>query len=161
MVLSIRVKDLQKSLDFYTETLGLQIIDKLILENGKMVYASVGFDSTLITLLPIEHVQTQQMKEDLTKNKLGIGVEFYIGMNGSKKIDEFFGEVKTKGITLVNEPKTEFWRNKLFTLTDPDGYTISFRKRIDHIAPQRPWVTAAPAKRQTRHRKYDSIFSTR
>ena len=161
MVLSIRVKDMQKSIDFYTETLGLQIIDKLILENGKMAYASVGFDSTLITLLPIEHAQTPRMKEDLAKNKLGVGVEFYLGMNDSKKFDKFFGEVKTKGITLVNEPKTELWSNKLVTVTDPDGYTISFRKRIEHIAHQRPWVTAGRAKRPTLHKKYDSIFSTR
>ncbi len=106
---SIRVKDMQKSLDFYTKTLGLQITDKLILKDGKIAHASVGFDSTLIMLSPVEYVRTPQTKEDLAKNKLGVGVEFYIGINGSKKFDEFFTEVKAKGITVIKEPKTELW----------------------------------------------------
>jgi uncharacterized glyoxalase superfamily protein PhnB len=158
---SIRVKDMQKSLDFYTKTLGLQITDKLILKNGKIAHASVGFDSTLIILLPIEHARTPQMKEDLVKNKLGVGVEFYIGMIGSKRLDELFTEVKAKGITVINKPKTEFRSDKLFTVTDPDGYAISFGERVDYVAQRRTSVNVRRSKRSTRRRPYDSIFSTR
>lgn len=160
IVLNIRVKDIQKSIDFYTKALGLQITEKLIGEDGTIVHASVGFGSTLIRLLPIEYAQAPQMKEDIAKNKLGVGVEFYIGMNESKKLDEFLDDVKTKGITIINEPKTELWSNKLFTVTDPDGYTISFRQHINYVVHQRPWVNGEQSKRKTQRRHHDSIFSS-
>ncbi len=133
---SIRVKDMQKSLDFYTKALGFQTTDKLTRRDGRIAHASVGFDSTQIMLSPVEYVRTLQTKEDLAKNKLGIGVEFYIGINGSKKLDEFFTEVKAKGITVINEPKTEFWGDRIFTVKDPDGYALTFSEHVNDVTPE-------------------------
>jgi len=133
---SIRVKDMQKSLDFYSKTLGFQTTDKLIRRDGKIAHASVGFDSPLLMLSPVEYVRTPQTKADLAKNKLGVGVEFYIGMNGSRKLDEFFTEVKAKGITVINDPKTEFWGDRLFTVKDPDGYALTFSEHVNDVTPE-------------------------
>lgn len=133
---SIRVKDMQKSLDFYTKPLGFQTTDKLTRQDGRIAHASVGFDSALIMLSPVEYVRTPQSKEDLAKNKLGVGVEFYFGMNGSKKLDEFFTEVKAKGVTVINEPKTEFWGDRIFTVKDPDGYALTFSEHVNDVTPE-------------------------
>jgi uncharacterized glyoxalase superfamily protein PhnB len=133
---SIRVKDIQKSLDFYTKTLGFQTSDQLTRKDGRIAHASVGFDSPLLMLSPVEYVRTQQTKEDLAKNKLGIGVEFHIGMNGSKKLDEFFTEVKARGVTVINEPKTEFWGERIFTIRDPDGYALTFSEHVNDVTPE-------------------------
>jgi uncharacterized glyoxalase superfamily protein PhnB len=130
---SIRVKDMQKSLDFYTKTLGFQTTDKLTRRDGKVVHASVGFDSPLLMLSPVESVRTPKTKEDLTKNKLGVGVEFYIGTTGSKKLDAFFTEVKAKEVTVINEPKTESWGDRIFTLRDPDGYALTFAEHVNDV----------------------------
>jgi uncharacterized glyoxalase superfamily protein PhnB len=138
---SIRVKDMQKSLDFYTKTLGFQTIDKLTRRDGRIAHASVGFDSPLLMLSPVEYVRTPQTKQDLTKNKLGVGIELYIGMNGSKKLDEFFTEIKAKGITVVNEPKTEFWGDRIFTVKDPDGYALTFSEHVNDVTPE-AWTAA-------------------
>jgi uncharacterized glyoxalase superfamily protein PhnB len=133
---SIRVKDMPKSLDFYTKTLGFQTSDTLTRKDGRIVHASVGFDSPLLMLSPVEQVRTPQTKEDLTKNKLGVGVEFCIGMNGVKKLDAFFNEVKAKGITVINEPKTEFWGDRIFTVKDPDGYALTFSEHVNDVTPE-------------------------
>jgi uncharacterized glyoxalase superfamily protein PhnB len=130
---SIRVKDIEKSLDFYTKTLGFLTWDKFARKNGKIAHASVGFDSPLIMISPVEYVRTQQTKENLSKNKVGVGVEFYIGMNGSKSLDEFFSELKAKGITVISEPKTEFWGDRIFTVQDPDGYAITFSEHVSDV----------------------------
>lgn len=130
---SIRVRDMQKSLDFYTKTLGFQATDTLTRKDGRIAHASVGFDSPVLMLSPVEYVRTAQTKEDLAKNKLGIGVEFCIGMNGAKKLDAFFNEVKAKGITVVNEPKTEFWGDRIFTVKDPDGYALTFSEHVNDV----------------------------
>lgn len=133
---SIRVKDMQKSLDFYTKMLGFQTSDKLTRKDGRIAHASVGFDSTLIMLAPVENVRTQQTKDELAKNKLGVGVEFYIGLNGTRKLDEFFTEIKNKGITVINEPKTEFWGDRIFTVGDPDGYALTFSEHVNDVTPE-------------------------
>lgn len=133
---SIRVTDMEKSLDFYTKKLGFQATDKMTLKDGKVAMATVGFDSPLLMLAPVAYVRTPQTKEDLTKNKLGVGVDFHIGMNGSKKLDEFFAEVKSKGITVVSEPKTEFWGDRVFTLKDPDGYHLTFSEHVRDVTPE-------------------------
>ena len=138
---SIRVKDMQKSLDFYTKTLGFQTTEKLTRRDGRIAHASVGFDSPLLMLSPVENVRTPQTKEDLAKNRLGIGVEFYIGMNGSKKLDQFFTEVKAKGVTVINEPKNEFWGHRVFTVRDPDGYALTFSEYVNDVTPE-AWTSA-------------------
>lgn len=101
---SLTGKDIRKSLEFYTKTLGFQSSGKLTSEDGSIAHASVGFDSPLLMLSPVEDVRTQQTKEDLAKHKLG--VEFYIGTIGSKKLDAFVAEVNAKGVTVFNEPNT-------------------------------------------------------
>jgi uncharacterized glyoxalase superfamily protein PhnB len=133
---SIRVKDMQKSLDFYTKTLGFQATDKLTRRDGRIAHASVGFDSPLLMLSPIEYVRTSQTKEDLAKNKLGVGVQFYIGMTGSKKLDAFFSEVKAKGVAVIKEPKTESWGDRIFTVRDPDGYALTFSEYVKEATPE-------------------------
>gem|GEM_PF-4322195 len=88
------------------------------------------------TSAPLAYVRTPQTKEDLAKNKLGVGVEFYIGMNRSKKLDAFFTEVKAKGITVINEPKTELWGDRIFTVKDPDGYALTFSEHLNDVTPE-------------------------
>ena len=138
---SIRVKDMRKSLDFYTNTLGFQASNKLTRKDGTVAHASVGFDSPLLMLSPVEYVRTLLTKEDLAKNKPGIGVEFNIGMVGAKTIDTFFAEVKAKGVTVIHEPKTEFWGDRQFTVKDPDGYALTFSEHINDVTPE-AWTAA-------------------
>jgi uncharacterized glyoxalase superfamily protein PhnB len=133
---SIRVKDMQKSLDFYTKTLGFRQPTSLLAGMRGIAHASVGFDSPLLMLSPIEYVRTSQTKEDLAKNKLGVGVQFYIGMNGNKKLDAFFSEVKAKGVAVVKEPKTESWGDRIFTVRDPDGYALTFSEYVKETTPE-------------------------
>jgi uncharacterized glyoxalase superfamily protein PhnB len=127
---------MQKSLEFYTQTLGFLATDKLTRRDGKIAHASVGFDSPLFMLSPVEYVRTPKTREELAKNRLGIGVEFYIGMNGSKRIDAFFTDLKAKGVTVINEPKTEFWGDRIFTVKDPDGYALTFSEHVNDVTPE-------------------------
>jgi uncharacterized glyoxalase superfamily protein PhnB len=145
---SIRVKDIQKSLEFYTQKLGFQATDKSTRKDGRLAHASVGFDSPLLMLDPVEYVQTEQTKDELLKNKLGIGVEFHIGMIETKKLDAFFSEVKAKGVTVINEPKTEFWGKRQFTVKDPDGYALTFSEHVSDVTPE-AWTAAF----ETAHQK--------
>ena len=130
---SIRVKDMQESLDFYTKALGFRTFGRITRQNGRIAHISVGFDSPLLMLSPIEYVRTARTKENFAKNIVGVGVEFYIHMNESKTVDDFFLELKAKGITVINEPKTEFWGDRIFTVRDPDGYALTFSEHVKDV----------------------------
>lgn len=93
-------------------------------------------------LLPVDFVRTPQTKDDLAKNKLGVGAHFCIGMNGTKKLDAFFTEVKA--ITVISEPKTEFWGGRIFTVKDPDGYAITFSEHVNDVTPEARVAESVP-----------------
>ncbi len=131
MAPSIRVRDMQKSLDFYKKMFGFRIMDKLTRSDGKIAHASVGFDSPVLMLSPVEYVRTQQTKDNLAENKFGIGVEFHIAMAGS--LDEFFTEMKAKGIQVINRPTTKYWGDRIFTVADPDGYALTFCEHVNDV----------------------------
>jgi len=61
-------------------------------------------------------------------------VRFHFGMTGTKKLDDYFIELKRKGIRVVNEPKTEFWGDRIFTVEDPDGYTLTFSEHVQDVS---------------------------
>jgi uncharacterized glyoxalase superfamily protein PhnB len=132
----IKVRDMQKSLEFYTKTIGFMTMDKLVRTNGKIAHASVGIDSPALSLSPIDSVRTPQTKKELTENKLGVGVRFHFGMTGARTLDEYFIELKRKGIKVVNEPKTEFWGDRIFTVEDPDGYALAFSEHVQDVSPE-------------------------
>jgi PhnB protein len=133
---SIKVKDIQKSLDFYTKNLGFRSSDTLTRKDGKIAHVCVGFDSATLMLSSIENDPTTQSKQDLGTTKLGVGVEFYIEMSPAKKIEAFFSEVKGRGVTIMNVPKTEIWGDKTFCLTDPDGYSLKFAQHVNDVTPE-------------------------
>ena len=63
-------------------------------------------------------------------------MRFHFGMTGTKKLDDYFIELKRKGIRVVNEPKTEFWGDRIFTVEDPDGYTLTFSEHVQDVSPE-------------------------
>jgi uncharacterized glyoxalase superfamily protein PhnB len=107
----MRIREIQKNLIFYKKTLGFQVSEKLTRKDGRIVRACVGFDSPLLMLSPGVYVRSPQTNDHLAKSKLGTGVEFHFGMNGSRMLDEFFTEARAKGITVTNEPNQPYDTN--------------------------------------------------
>jgi uncharacterized glyoxalase superfamily protein PhnB len=133
---AIKVKDMEKSLSFYTKMLGFMTMDKLVRKNGKIAHASVGLSSPVLMLSPIDAVRTPQTKGELKENKLGVGVRFQFGMTGTRKLDDYFVEVQKKGIKVLAEPKTEYWGDRNFTIEDPDGYVLTFSEHVQDVSPE-------------------------
>lgn len=156
---AIKVQDMQRSLDFYTKMVGFRATEQSVLENGVMVRASVGFDSTLIVLSLMNDDQTPPANEQAVKHKLGVGVEFCIRINEVRALNRLFAEATQRGATFVNKGETGFPQPRGFTVADPDGYEISFIGRTKSVSPPRPWLKALRSKRPNRV-PYISIFNT-
>jgi len=113
----ITVNDLDRSIAFYTG-LGF-IIQERWEEEGKL--AGVGLKAGAAEL-----VLTQ---DDFKKGRdrvKGIGVRLWFYT--AQDIDGLAARAKASGIVLDQEPADMPWGARIFMLTDPDGFKISFSK---------------------------------
>ena len=63
-----------------------------------------------------------------SKEKFGIGVYLYMQIDGD--IDEYYAELKKKGVKIAVEIKDEPFGVRDFTVEDIDGYKLTFNQTI-------------------------------
>jgi uncharacterized glyoxalase superfamily protein PhnB len=114
----ITVNDLDRSIAFYTEGLGF-IIEERWEEEGKL--AGVGLKAGAAEL-----VLTQ---DDFKKGRDRVkGVGLRLWFYSTQDLDGLAARAKASGIVLDQEPADMPWGARVFMLTDPDGFKISFTK---------------------------------
>jgi len=119
----IRVGDLDKSIAFYTEVLGMRLLRRKDYPEGKFTLAFVGYAD-----------ESEQAVIELTHNwetktyDLGNGFgHIAIAVQDAYKACE---EVKKCGGTVTREPgPMKFGGNVIAFVQDPDGYKIEFIQR--------------------------------
>ena len=109
------VNDAVASVAWYSDVLGFSVKQRWEHE-GKFLGAELN--SGAVTL----NLGQDDWKLGRDRNK-GQGTRMYI-MTGPD-IDGFAERVKARGATLDQEPKDE-WGVRAFSLTDPDGYKLTF-----------------------------------
>ena len=111
----ITCNDLQRSLQFYTEGLGFEVVRKGD-KDGKLQFAMLKAGDALMGI----------GQDDFAKGRdrvKGVGVRFWI--NTAQDVTTVADRVKAAGFTLDSEPAPLPWGPMGFTLKDPDGYLIT------------------------------------
>ena len=119
----IRVGDLQRSIDFYTNVLGMKVLRQKDYPDGKFTLAFVGYgDESEQAVIELTH------NWDTKKYDLGNGFgHIAIGMPDIYKACE---AVKAKGGRVTREPgPMKFGGSVIAFVEDPDGYKIEFIQR--------------------------------
>ena len=120
----LRVKDLTKSISFYTETLGMQLIRKQDFPDGKFTLAFVGYgaeDSN--TVIELTHNWDQHDSYDLGE---GYG---HIAL-GVPDIQSTCKDLRAAGANIVREPgPMKHGTTVIAFVEDPDGYKIELIER--------------------------------
>lgn len=109
--ISLRVKDFEKSLKFYTELAGLQVVKK-VLDN--VMYLGDSENDALIELIGMPEGQTFEGK--------GMFICF-----GTDKLEEIHKKAVDKGYSPsdIRQPEPTA---KYFYVYDPDGVSVQFRE---------------------------------
>jgi len=107
-LLFLEVNNLEESLQFYQDVLGLQIESHAA--GAEPPIASLKSGTLRITLV-------QQIE---TMLKRGRGVHFVLGVGN---VDELYESLQAKQIA-VTEPRDEGWGGRFVSLQDPDGYRL-------------------------------------
>ena len=119
----IRVGDLRRSLDFYTQVLGMKLLRKTDYPGGRFTNAFVGYDEESRTaVLELTH------NWDTASYDIGTGYgHVAIEVDDAYRACE---EVKVRGGKVTREPgPMKHGTTVIAFVEDPDGYKIEFIQR--------------------------------
>lgn len=111
--ITFMVRDIEKSITFYQELVGLQVVNRMNTEAGEIVFLANEKGATMLELIEFEGVEKVATK----------------GMVMSFSADKELEELREKAIALGYSPSeifTEGPKPKHFTVIDPDGIVIEF-----------------------------------
>jgi uncharacterized glyoxalase superfamily protein PhnB len=112
---SLTVKDLQKSLTWYTDVVGFTVDQKHERE-GKLRAVSLKAGDVRILI----------GQDDGAKGWDRVkGEGFSLQITTDQNVDEIAKRIKALGATLESEPTDMPWGARLFRLRDPDGFKLA------------------------------------
>ena len=114
----IRVSDLNESLKFYCDALGMKLLRKNDYPNGEFTLAFVGYgDERSNAVIELTHNWGQSGYQ--------LGNAFGHLAVGTEDIYSFCSDLKEKGVKVVREPgPMKFGGPEIAFIEDPDGYKV-------------------------------------
>ncbi len=121
----LRVGDLEKSIGFYTEFMGMELLRKMDFPDGKFTLAFLGYghekDNTVLELT--HNWETSSYNLGTAYGHIAIGVE---------DVYATCEEIRAKGGSVVREPGPMMHGSTVLAFVeDPDGYKIELLS-VDH-----------------------------
>lgn len=120
-LLTLGVKDMQESLQFYREGLGFDVVVYGEESNPDVIF--FNNNGTKISLFPIERLAKDINEHQPPEIGTGFG-GFTLAYNGMSKeeVDEVFSLAEKAGAKIVKKPETVFWGGYSGYFQDPNGY---------------------------------------
>ena len=118
---TLAVRDMKKTIDFYTNSLGFKL-GMTFPSPDNPEYADLSKDGMVLMFLPTANIGIS------SNEKLGVGVNLYMQIDGD--IDEYYDELKKKGVKITEDIKDEPYGIRDFTVEDVDGYLLTFNKEL-------------------------------
>ncbi len=134
----IRVKDVDASLDFYCNKLGMQEVRRVESEHGRF---------TLIFLAASEDVEAgKATKAPLVELTYNWDPEDYSGGRNfghlAYEVDNIYetcARLQAGGLTINRPPRDGY----MAFVRSPDGISLELLQKGDRLAPAEPWASAA------------------
>jgi len=108
--------DLQRSMAFYRDVLGF-VVGEEWRENGALEGCEMRAGAVRFYLTQDDFAKGRDRKK-------GIGSR--LSCTTAQDLDRFAAEVKARGGALDQEPMDMPWGERLFMITDPDGFKLTF-----------------------------------
>lgn len=139
----LNVRDIEKSLAFY-RALGFKVKGEHKGRTGKLAYADLSLAEAELGLGAIDSNDDPEFREWVS-TPLGAGVLVYFTV---PNVDKSWRLAQAAGAT-VEMPITDRPYGRMFTVTDPSGYSISFitEPRARKATAKRAGKTAKAAKK--------------
>jgi uncharacterized glyoxalase superfamily protein PhnB len=114
---TLAVRNIKQTIEFYKNSLGFKM--GMAFPNAdNPEYADLSKDGMVLMFIPAENIGIDK------EEKLGVGVNIYMQIDGD--IDEYYNELKNKGVKIVVDIKDEPYGIRDFMVEDIDGYKLTF-----------------------------------
>lgn len=124
----LQVADMEASIAFYRDVLGVTVNLTVPDNSGKIVHAELSRNGAALMFGPATGLS------EAGRALLGAGVTLYITDNDSD-IDTLCEQVRTAGARIAEPIQDQFWGDRTFTVQDPDGYNLTFAKNVRPFDP--------------------------
>jgi uncharacterized glyoxalase superfamily protein PhnB len=116
---TLAVRNMKQTIQFYRDSLRFKL-GMAFPDADNPEYTDLSKDGMVLMLIPAKNVGID------SKQELGIGVNLYMQINGD--IDEYYKELKNKGVRIVVDIKDEPYGIRDFTVEDINGYKLTFNQ---------------------------------
>ncbi len=117
--LTLTVQDIERSLDFYRNKLGLTV-EQNAAPDFAMLRIGDKTGGGTIGLLSIARAKADGAEETTALQKRSIHVEF-----STDDLDGLYKDLQSSGVVFHDPPHDEPWERSM-TAFDPDGYAVEF-----------------------------------
>ena len=116
---TLAARDMKETIEFYVNLLGFKT-GMIFPDADNPEYVDLSKDGMVLMFLPAKNIGIG------SEEKLGTGVNLYMHIDGN--IDEYYQELKNKGVKFAFEIKDEPYGIRDFTVADPNGYLLTFNQ---------------------------------
>jgi uncharacterized glyoxalase superfamily protein PhnB len=136
------VKSIEETYRFYTNVLGFLPGMTFPGPDGKWGHAGVSFGDVHLMFgradqaaMETHPAIAKTTHVELTKKgQLGGGVNLYINL-GPASVDQYYRTIRERGAKPLNEPETKWWGDRVISVTDPDGFMLTFAESVADFDP--------------------------
>jgi len=116
---TLAARNMKQTIQFYRDSLGFKI-GMAFPDADNPEYVDLSKDGMVLMFIPAKNVSIY------SKQKLGVGVNLYMQIDGD--IDEYYKELKNKGVNIAVDIKDEPYGIRDFTVEDINGYKLTFNQ---------------------------------
>lgn len=113
---SFTANDLQRSIAFYRDVLGFVVGDEWRGENGVLNGCEMHAGSVVFMLTQDDFAKGRDRQK-------GLGTRLHVST--AQDVDRLASEIKARGGSLDQEPTDMPWGERIFMITDPDGFKLT------------------------------------
>ena len=119
----MRVSDMDQTIRFYTDVLGLEVLEKKVSPRGShLAFLKVPNSEELIELTSFPSSGPVRVQEDL------VHLAFQVD-----SIDDTIATLTVKGIRITDGPTTSSSGSRFIFIDAPDGYEVELIERPPHV----------------------------
>jgi len=115
----LAARNMKETIEFYTKSLGFKM-GMAFPDASNPEYVDLSKDGMVLMFIPAEDHGIS------SEEKLGTGVYLYMEIDGD--IDEYYDELKKRGVKIAVDIKDEPFGVRDFTVEDPNGYKLAFNQ---------------------------------
>jgi uncharacterized glyoxalase superfamily protein PhnB len=125
------VRNVSESIAFYERAFGFKICGEPLEHDGRVMHAELALGEAKI-MLGWEGGDCGFKTQSPRTSGAVVGMLSYVYV---PNVDSFFKHAQTNGAEVMQEPKDQFWGDRVCTLRDQDGYVWNFATNVADFDP--------------------------